>query len=151
MGSRLGVMKIAAGRLGLSLEEYRAKRKTGLKWCWKCRSWRPVSQFNVDRSRGDGLYAACVRCRRVKQRKGWLSYDGTDQEKDKARHAIRAEIEHGKMPAPSELSCADCGDPAEVYHHYAGYAEKDWLNVVALCRSCHTYRHRNGEDANAQE
>lgn len=32
MGSKVGIMKVAAKRLGLSFEEYTAKLAAGLKW-----------------------------------------------------------------------------------------------------------------------
>lgn len=69
MGSKAGVIKVAAARLGLSLEEYTANIEAGLKWCHSCKSWQPRSCFNVDRHRGDGLHAKCQSCIRVKERK----------------------------------------------------------------------------------
>lgn len=37
MGSRAGVLKIAAKRVGLKPEEYAARVAAGLKWCFACR------------------------------------------------------------------------------------------------------------------
>ena len=69
MGSKLGVTKIAAGRLGLTLQDYQSKRSQGLKWCWKCEEWKSIDEFTVDRSRGDSLSAACYECRRTDKSK----------------------------------------------------------------------------------
>src|ERR1700730_9911228 len=51
MGSKLGVLKVAAKRLGLRFEEYTAKLEAGFKWCIQCRSWNPVGEFGTDNSR----------------------------------------------------------------------------------------------------
>lgn len=59
MGSALGVAKGAARRLGISLEEYRDRRAQGLKWCTRCKEWRASVEFARDRTRTDGLKAAC--------------------------------------------------------------------------------------------
>jgi len=69
MGSKVGAIKVAAGRLGVSVEEYTAHLESGLKWCHICKSWKPRASFNVDRSRGDGLSAKCQPCIRVPERK----------------------------------------------------------------------------------
>lgn len=63
MGSRTGIMKVAAGRLGITLRIYQEKLAQGLKWCWKCQNWKPTKEFTADRSRGDGLDAICYDCR----------------------------------------------------------------------------------------
>lgn len=64
-----GAIKINANKLGISVEEYKKHQLNGEKWCYKCQMWRATSQFNVDRSRGDGLTSRCVICRRVKEHK----------------------------------------------------------------------------------
>jgi 5-methylcytosine-specific restriction endonuclease McrA len=70
MGSKLGVLKIAAKRLGLRLEEYTTKLEAGLKWCIRCRSWKPLGEFGTDNSRGDTKASRCVDCRRTGTRPG---------------------------------------------------------------------------------
>lgn len=59
MGSAAGAEKATATRLGLTLDEYRAKKASGQKWCVPCKGWRPVTMFGIDRSRGDGLRTRC--------------------------------------------------------------------------------------------
>lgn len=59
MGSSNGAIRTAAMRLGISVDDYRAKQKAGLKWCHGCKDWHPCSKFSIDRSRGDGLSARC--------------------------------------------------------------------------------------------
>ncbi len=65
MGSKSGVTKIAAKRLGLSLEDYTAKLAAGLKWCFRCKSWKSVGDFGTDRTRGSGKASRCAVCRRT--------------------------------------------------------------------------------------
>lgn len=65
MGSKLGVLKVAAKRVGLTLEEYQAKLDAGLKWCHHCDQWKPLESFGQDSSRGDGREARCSECRRT--------------------------------------------------------------------------------------
>lgn len=60
----LRTLAAAAMRVGLRPEEYLRRRETE-KWCTKCRAWHPKLAFGPDRSRGDGLRAACRMCRRV--------------------------------------------------------------------------------------
>lgn len=59
MGSALGVAKGAARRLGVSMEEYQGRQAQGLKWCTRCKEWRASAEFVRDRTRTDGLKAAC--------------------------------------------------------------------------------------------
>jgi hypothetical protein len=58
-GTRLGVAKTAARRVGVSLIEYEQHVAAGEKWCYRCRAWHPVSAFGVDARRHDGLGTAC--------------------------------------------------------------------------------------------
>jgi hypothetical protein len=54
MGSKEGVIKIAAKRVGLPLHEYCQKIKQGQKWCTRCKGWKPIEAFGLDSSRSDG-------------------------------------------------------------------------------------------------
>ena len=53
-----GAQKVAAKRIGLTVEQYRARLAAGEKWCRVCREWHPVAAFGIDRSRGepDGVF-----------------------------------------------------------------------------------------------
>ena len=57
--TREGAIKIRAVALGITVIEYKAHLAAGLKWCWKCKTWRPRAEFWSDKSRGDGLDAIC--------------------------------------------------------------------------------------------
>lgn len=63
MGSYAGIIKIAAKKLGMSLDAYLDKLKSGDKWCCQCRRWRRVGIFGKDRTRYDGRDSKCFDCR----------------------------------------------------------------------------------------
>jgi len=69
MGSKVGVLKIAAKRIGVSYEEYLEKLNSGMKWCTTCKQFLPIEEFCKDASQGDGHGTKCFQCRRrgVKQ------------------------------------------------------------------------------------
>ena len=141
MGSKLGVMKIAAKKTGLSYEEYTAKTKAGFKWCWKCKSWLQRELFNIDKSRTDGLFATCQSCHRVKVRKKRKNAAPSIYIQNKATNAVRTAIRQGRISKPSKLPCFYCGKRAAEYHHYLGYERTHWLSVRATCRRCHRKQH----------
>jgi 5-methylcytosine-specific restriction endonuclease McrA len=65
MGSRIGILKTAAQRLGLTYDEYISQVERGLKHCTRCKCWHPTSSFGRDRTRHDDLDAVCHGCRCV--------------------------------------------------------------------------------------
>lgn len=70
VGSKLGVLKIAAKKSGLSFDEYMDRVNSGLKRCTKCNEWKNKTEFNKDQSRGDGLSAKCISCTYQRQMDG---------------------------------------------------------------------------------
>lgn len=73
-GNHKGSVRTAAKRLGLSEAEYRQRVDAGEKYCWACSTWKPWQEFGLDRSRGDGLTAACRLCKNLRARE--LHYPG---------------------------------------------------------------------------
>ena len=64
------------------------------------------------------------------------------QLRENRRQESRARaIQHGELPRPQTQACVPCGGQAADYHHHAGYAPEDRLNVVPVCRSCHRQVH----------
>ena len=141
MGSKIGVMKLAASRIGISFEAYVSKRDEGLKWCYRCKCWKSTDHFDFDRSRGDGFAAACIPCRRVQIRRSRKGRAPSAKVQGQASSAISYEIKCGRMARPTELPCRDCGSSADEYHHHLGYARSHWFDVMPLCKSCHVRRH----------
>jgi hypothetical protein len=60
--------KREANKIGISLEKYLSNRMIGLKRCWKCCEWKPITDFPKDRSRYDGLNAVCFICLRERRK-----------------------------------------------------------------------------------
>ena len=146
MGSRIGITKIAAKRIGITYDEYLSQTKSGLKWCHRCKRWKERERFGIDRSRGDGHHAICQDCRHVKIPKQRKNPTGvTPREQSKASSAISYMIRKGYMKPARKFNCKDCGKQADVYHHHRGYSPDAWFKFVPLCHACHQNRHWNGE------
>ena len=66
--TKLGAMKLAARKAGLTFEQFKSLVDSGQKRCTRCKAWKLVSEFGKDRTRGDGIDSSCFICRRVKVR-----------------------------------------------------------------------------------
>lgn len=62
VGSQVGAEKQAAAKIGLSHEEWSRLRAAGLRWCYECRQWKPITDFVSDASRGGRAASACRPC-----------------------------------------------------------------------------------------
>lgn len=139
MGSKLGVMKIAAKRVGLTLEQYESRVRNGDRWCCGCKAWHDASKFTTDLSRGDGLSMTCRDWRNKNIAKTKEPID-----KRRARRVVQMRVRRGKLLHPSLVPCASCGRmPAESglrheYHHHNGYDKDHQADVVAMCSRCHS-------------
>lgn len=69
MGSKTGVIKIAAKRIGIPIELYIHYTALNLKYCFDCKQWIGKELFRIDRSRGDGLASTCDKCRSTTKNK----------------------------------------------------------------------------------
>lgn len=66
--------KIAAGRIGITVDEYRRHEAAGERWCSTCASWLPVGEFPP-------TARYCRSCKRMyeysrRQQNGGISYAG---------------------------------------------------------------------------
>lgn len=158
-GRKLGALKTAAVRVGLSLHDYLSKISNGLKWCHGCRAWRPVENFGKDRTRGDGLSARCLRHRRVETkqprkaginpvtgRPGPAPKLAESGNKLQARQRINIEVRTGRRSSPNDLPCVDCGhlyregERRHEYDHHLGYDAEHHYDVESVCSTCHRAR-----------
>lgn len=70
-------------------------------------------------------------------------------EQYRARMVIAEEVRRGRMPPAKYLKCVDCGlsreiDPkAIIEYHHEDYGNQ--LDVIPLCRKCHSIRHKKGK------
>ena len=63
--------------------------------------------------------------------------------------AVRLGIQHKDLPPLNSQMCVGgCGRQAEQYHHFTGYKPWQLLDVIPVCRYCHSLadRIRNGEE-----
>ena len=148
MGSTLGVLKVAARRVGVSLGEYQQRVADGQKWCGGCRDWHPLAAFHIDASRGDGLAA---RCRTVQNRRPRTERDPV---KERARHLVNRDVRRGRLPRANDVPCTDCGavwkpdvDRHE-YDHFRGYEGAAALQAEVVCAACHRRRERGRQIEN---
>lgn len=167
MGSKSGVQKIAAMRVGCSVEEYLAHVELGEKWCVRCKSWHHRSAFGIDKSRSDGLASACFSSRKKAQHRfyqpqlirmtnlGKRFVTPRDGDKNQARRRVNHLVENGTIPHPNSLPCHKCGHECTFtdglhheYHHFKGYSAEHHESVQALCTACHSITHRGGNYVN---
>lgn len=60
----------------------------------------------------------------------------------KARTAVDTAVRRGNLPRAKTLRCSYCGNQAKQYHHYLGYAQDHWIDVIPLCKMCHKVAHQ---------
>lgn len=156
-----GALLVRATKLGMTVSAYCARVATGEKWCTGCKAWHLRTTFGPDPSRPDGLANTCRTGRKAYYHTGYHPHPITrkpagahrfkpprDGDKRQARARINHLIQLGKIPAPNDLPCADCGHvwtPGErrhEYDHHLGYAAKDHEHVEPLCTTCHHKRER---------
>jgi aspartate carbamoyltransferase regulatory subunit len=59
-----------------------------------------------------------------------------------ARGRVSNAVRVGKLPHVSTQNCVYCGKQAIQYHHYLGYEREHTLDVLPVCRSCHSLIHK---------
>lgn len=138
-----------------------------MKRCTCCNMDKMPDEFGRNRSRRDGLQSHCKECRNREARIDRMLNPGTSESKreydrryyrrnreriirrrlerhyeDKrqaqAHNRIQAAIASRQLQPPTECECAECGNPAQEYHH-ENYAQP--LDVTPLCRGCHRRLH----------
>ena len=160
-GRQRGVIKTAAKRLGVELEEYIALRNSGKKHCQICREWLSSNQFAKDSTRSDGLSSKCMECGNRKARDNYTPVPedqrkpmgpapkvGKDGDKMRARRRVNVMVRTGRLPHPNEVPCTDCGhefaegERRHEYDHHLGYAAEHHECVEAVCTTGHGTREK---------
>ena len=59
-------MRIAAGRLGISIQELKRREGNGFAHCTRCKQWKPFADFARNDKRRLGLDAICRQCKHEK-------------------------------------------------------------------------------------
>jgi hypothetical protein len=156
--TKLGSLKCAAKRIGISLEEYLIFQSNNLKYCYQCRDWKSSESFNKDTTRADGRSATCRECAKERynryyipkirtKRPGPLPKPSEDGNKKQARHKVNKLVRNGDLENPNSLPCRDCGhigdEKRHEYDHYLGYKAENHTDVEVVCSKCHSKRERD--------
>lgn len=65
---QLAAWRVAARRLGIAFETYRAARESGQKWCYSCAQFRPIGEYRGNCTKLDGLRDECNFCHQASKR-----------------------------------------------------------------------------------
>lgn len=154
-GRAMGSLKTAAKRIGVTLGEYLSRRSSGEKWCFICRRWLAIDDFNREASRGDGVHPKCKRCQSEVAKNAYTAKPrpqgrrftpARDGDVFQARGRVNHLVKIGLLPDPQTLPCSACaakGSSRHEYHHHFGYAAEHHESVVVLCSACHSKHHFN--------
>jgi len=121
------------------------------------RKYRQSKKGKISQKRGRLKYDKTEKgkAQALKNRQKWIKEKGKEYQRNavqqnlnqyKAYQSVRTAIEKGELPKPSTLPCKFCFDDAhlksaEEYHHHKGYAREHWLDVIPLCKKCHSSYH----------
>lgn len=163
--TREGAIIVAAQRTGVTVEFYLEQLATGLKWCWRCRVWRGANTFRHDRSRWDGLNAACQVCSKQPKQQRLVLEDAnaycrrryaTDPafrhrviERSRSRKRKIAPLPYEAIEVLLELTdglCLYCDNPAESWDHMVPVSKGGETvpgNVFPCCLSCNSRKRDN--------
>jgi hypothetical protein len=61
-------LKIEAARAGVGVEEYQARLRQGLLWCYRCQDWHQAEAFPADARRHSGRAGSCQQAIRAAAR-----------------------------------------------------------------------------------
>ena len=69
--------------------------------------------------------------------------DAAHPEKRIARNAVNQAVKMGRFPPANTMACHLCGNAqAQEWHHHNGYGPGHEMDVIAVCKQCHTEVHR---------
>jgi len=105
------------------------------------RQWREANGAE-SRAKAKAYYQRNAEERRAYQR--W--YRKTNRERVAAQEAVHTAIRRGDLAHAKTLTCVRCGDPATEYHHWS-YERDRWLQVEAMCPTCHARADRERMEA----
>ena len=103
---------------------------------------------NPDEIRKQRNYQKCYQKQYSQTHKGIVvrqkaldRYTINHPERRDAKAAVRQAVKIGELAPVGSLQCS-CGEPANQYHHHKGYAREHWLDIIPLCKKCHTLTRR---------
>ena len=123
-------------------------RKDG--FCHRCKTCQKLYrkteksktiQKRYGQSEKGGICQKRYRCTgkgRINRRTNLEKYNARHPERQQARRVVNHAIRVGKLPRPDTLKCHYCPKKAKEYHHHKGYEPEHWLDVLPVCRKCHS-------------
>lgn len=140
-----------------------------IKTCNECNTERPLTEFHKSAQARDGHRSKCKPCvkaynaaryaenrdevlaqqaaynrtpeGRETQMRGSARHRAKHPEREQARSAVNNALAAGTKRKPKH--CCSCGSqhkgPIEA-HHWKGYEEEFWLDILWLCKPCHSVR-----------
>ena len=129
------------------------------KICSKCKQNKLFSEFYKCHNNRTGYQSRCKDCKsrylyvydrtergKRSQRERAKRYHKRHPEKIIAKHAVYSAVRAGLLPKAETFICS-CGNQAEHYHHYKGYAKEHHLSVIPMCADCHKLLHKKSKVA----
>lgn len=109
------------------------------------RQWREVNG-EESRAQAKAYYQRNAEDRRAYQKQ----YREANRERVAAQWAVTTAIRRGDLlPAKTQV-CVRCGDSATEYHHWS-YERDCWLQVEAMCPTCHARADRERMEAESHD
>lgn len=66
----------------------------GLRWCWKCKRYKPADEFNKDKGTRDGLQHMCKTCNRIQSKARRLAKKGITLMLDREPEYVTINVEY---------------------------------------------------------
>lgn len=82
---------------------------------------------------------------RASQRKRAAKHRLKNPNQNKAGNKVKIAVRGGILPSVKTMKCRECPNQAKEYHHYLGYDEVHWLDVIPLCIPCHIATHQENQ------
>lgn len=122
------------------------------KICSKCKKLLDIKMFNRDIRKKYNVESCCKECKKLykKENKNILLLKQQERRKNnseyllkqKARNLLYSEIRAKRIIKP--CICEGCNTENILQAHHFNYNEP--LNIIWLCRKCHSVLHRKGDN-----
>lgn len=125
-----------------------------MKTCSICKLDKPEEDFFKDKHTKSGIDHRCKPCATErakayqspeKKRQYAATHRKNNPNKVQARNKVHYHVKVGNMVRPD--NCQTCGKQCRPHGHHCDYLKP--LEVMWLCKSCHSEWHRNNEAINA--
>lgn len=115
-------------------------------FCRLCNNKRTAEYYRKNREKISKRHKAynATEAGKLKQKNSHYKSLEKEPEKHLARYKVRYAVSRGKV---IKKPCRDCGSEKVEAHHYLGYDEAHWYDVIWLCRKHHWDEHKFSVEA----